>query len=201
MTLEEAAKILQKGEVLAFSTETFFGLGVDPKNIEAVEKLLTLKGREEGRGIPLIFDEMKRLYEWGVELPEAVEKKREELVTQFWPGPLTVVFTPQTTLQAELHRAIFGPERSLAVRVSSAPLARTLAYALGGAITATSANPPTFLPASNEDQVKKYFPSLPIISEDLPREALPSTIVDTRGFPFKILREGAIDASQLRAWC
>lgn len=184
--LEEARERLLAGEVVAFPTETFFGLAVDPRNDKAVAKLLELKGRDSS--ISLIIDSSKRIDEIIAEESPEVQSAREELVAKHWPGPLTLVINPKDIFSSD----IYARDGSLALRCSSHQLARDLAALMGGAITATSANPNAEDPARTVDKAREYFPNIFVLDGSVGGEKKASTIVDVRELPFKVLREGPI---------
>lgn len=196
-SLEEGALRIRTGEIVVFPTETFYGLAVDPALPAAVEKLLALKERGISAGVPLIISKSDIADSWAADADEKARQKRLELQERFWPGPLTVVLALKPEAKEMLHAGIFGPGETVAVRVSSGATAQALAEAAGGAITATSANPHGQPPAGKAEQARQYFPTLFVLEDDATQSALPSTIIDSRGFPFRILREGAIPASEL----
>ena len=200
ISIEYATRRLKEGEVVAFPTETFFGLGADPRNERAVEALLELKGRALAEGVPLIIDNEKRLQEILASEPDAVTTLRAKLTKHFWPGPLTVVVAVNANAAASFSKGIFGPEQSLAVRVSPLPAARELAAGAGGFITATSANPHGLAPPKTAAEAQNYFPALQVVDEKTGDAEKPSTIVDTRKIPFVVLRHGAIESSALQSF-
>lgn len=130
--LEQAVEALRRGGVVAFPTETFYGLAADALNPSAVERLVALKGRPGGKAIPCIVGDRAQLPRLCASFPALAERIAE----RFWPGPVTVVVPGRPDLPAPLR-----PEGTVGVRLSSHPLARALANGLGGPITSTSANP------------------------------------------------------------
>lgn len=132
ISISEAARIIKNGGVIAFPTETSFGLGVDPTNEEAIQKIFEIKKRDHGKPITLILSSTQHLSKWVLK-PNPMEKK---LIKNFWPGPLTLLLKKKKSVSNLLS----GGSDRLGVRVSSHPVARKLARQIGGAITATSAN-------------------------------------------------------------
>lgn len=202
LSLSHATLLCRGGELIAYPTETFFGIGTSPLSESGgIPKLLELKNRELKAGIPLIIDSAKRVSEWVVRESDSLKSKREELQSKFWPGPLTIVFTVDEIFRKNFDAGVFGSDFSLAVRVSSAELATALASQLGGAVTSTSANLHGKSPARTPEEVLSYFPEMPILNfQEQPLEntaELPSTIVDVRKMPFRILREGAVSKESL----
>jgi L-threonylcarbamoyladenylate synthase len=134
-----AARALARGELVAFPTETYYGLGADARSPVALARLLAAKGREAARGISLIVDGEAGLAEVAARVPA----RARALIAAHWPGPLTLVLPARPELAEALR-----PGGWVAVRVSPHPVAQALVRALGGPVTATSANragepPPT----------------------------------------------------------
>lgn len=130
--LAQACAVLRAGGVVAFPTETYYGLAVDPFNQAALSRLFTLKGRSADKPVLLIIDNPSQLGSLVAEIPPPFTL----LMENFWPGPLTLVFPGAKSLSELLtgHRGTIG------LRVSSHPVARKLVRAFGRPITATSAN-------------------------------------------------------------
>lgn len=130
--LAHACAVLRAGGVVAFPTETYYGLAVDPFNQAALARLFALKRRAVDKPVLLIVDDPTQLARLVAEIPSPFTI----LMERFWPGPLTLVFPGASSLSGMLtgHRGTIG------VRVSSHPVARQLVRAFGQPITATSAN-------------------------------------------------------------
>jgi L-threonylcarbamoyladenylate synthase len=203
LSVTDAVAAFRRGEVVAFPTETFFGLACDPSHPEAVKTLLELKGRDLGSGVPLIIDDSAQI-ETLLEESVPVGELRRRLAVQFWPGPLTIIVQPSSEWALRFQPGIRAADGSVALRVSSHPIARTLAKALGGPITATSANPHGAEPPLRSEEVRAYFPDLALISDVNNRSSganmKPSTILDVRTMPFKIVRHGAVAENELREY-
>ena len=198
--LEEAITQIRAGEIIAFPTETFYGFGVDPANDQAVQKLLGLKERSSNAGIPLIINDPGLVGSWIMPEEPQIRLQRAKLQGAFWPGPLTIVFPVNEHARESLSEAVFGPGETLALRISSEPTAVMLAEELGGAITATSANEKGKEPPKTADEVEEAFPDIPVVTTNYPRESQPdqpSTIVDVRALPFKVIRPGAISEEEM----
>ncbi len=130
--IEQAAENLRRGGVIAYPTETFYGLGADAGNEAAIEKIFRIKGRDFTNPIPLIIGAPEELGRLVREIPEAARR----LMDAFWPGPLTLIFRASASVS---HR-LTANTGLIGIRVSSHPIARLLAKELGGPLTATSAN-------------------------------------------------------------
>jgi L-threonylcarbamoyladenylate synthase len=203
---DQAAELLRSGEILAFPTETLYGFACDPCNSAAVAKLCKLKDRPPESGIPLIAASVERILpvlgRAHLARDQSNEAQCRSLVREFWPGPLTLVLdvdSETVDIEKSLAFEIFGPEQSVAVRVSESVVAQKLAeLSPNKVITATSANRRGAPAATSEEQVSRSFPEISIYGGgSLALDALPSTILDVRRLPFSILREGAICRDEL----
>ncbi len=202
--VQEAIERLVAGEVIGYPTETFYGLAVDPSNKSAVRKLLELKNRSLTEGIPLIAKDSSLVDSLVLDLNDLVRERRLSLQSSFWPGPLTIVFETNSYARDIISDGVFGPQKTLAVRVSSLELALELARNSPiGFITSTSANPRGESPPSSVEEVKNYFPNMYVIEGDTAQghnSKQPSTLVKTSNIPFSILRQGDISKDLLANW-
>ena len=130
--LAEAFRVLREGGVVAFPTETFYGLAADARNETAVEKIFRIKGRNFRNPIALIIADEREV----VPLVEEIPAAAKILMQTFWPGPLTLIFRAAPSVSSRLT----GGTGKIGIRVSSHPVARLLAAGLAGPLTATSAN-------------------------------------------------------------
>jgi len=129
---ENALQCLKQGGIVAYPTETFYGLAVDPENEQAITDLYALKKREERKPISLIIPDPTHLSS----LVSFVPNGYKGLMDCFWPGPLTLIFSARKHIPSSLT----GGTNTLALRVSSHPVAMKLSESWGGALTTTSAN-------------------------------------------------------------
>ncbi len=189
--LDEAIRIFNGGGIIAYPTETFYGLAVDPYNSDALENLFTLKGRDEKEAISLIVKDIEMVREVTTEITDGAK----ELINRFWPGPLTLIFKAKPSLP----RRLTAGGGTIALRVSSNEVADRLVTELGTPITSTSANPSGKAPATGAEDVLNYFEDKIdlLIDGGILRESEPSTILDVTGALPKIIREGAIKASDI----
>lgn len=171
--IESAARIMRSGGVIAYPTETVYGLGCDPFNEEAVSRVLEIKQRPVEKGLILVASGLAQL-DGLVELTDAERRMLEET----WPAPITYLL-PATTKVPEWVRGRFD---KVAVRVSTHPLARSLAAAVGTPIISTSANRAGRPPARNRFQVARQLGADLdfIVSGDTGLSGRPSTIIDLR---------------------
>lgn len=191
--LSRAIEILKTGGVIAYPTETFYGLGCDATRADAVQKLFDLKGRASNVAIPVLIGEIDQLANYVREVPAVAEK----LIEEFWPGPLTLIFWAKELFPKEL---LAGSEK-IAIRLSSHPIAKALAKNFGLPLTTTSANASGSPAASNIAQVEKYFGNRidGVIEGQESHSIQASTIVDVTVNPPKIVREGVISSQRLNS--
>ena len=181
-----ASEVIAKGGVIAFRTDTFYGLGADPFNAAAVARVRELKGREDDKPILLLVSDIERVAELIAERSAEFARAAE----RFWPGPLTIV----GKAVARLPEEITAGTGTVGVRLPADESVRELVRACGGVLTATSANPSGREPARSATEVKAYFPrGLDLIVDGGEVTATePSTVLDVITSPARVVREGAI---------
>jgi L-threonylcarbamoyladenylate synthase len=185
MTLTEAASILARGGLVAYPTDTLYGLAVDPRNDDAVERLYRAKGRDASVAVPLIAGSLEQAF-----AAAAFTDADVRLARAFWPGPLSIVVPASRIISARL----LGDSVTVAVRVPAHAVARALALAAGCPITSTSANRSGGTPAATADGAALAIGgALDAVVDAGPAPGgAPSTIVQlTRDGP-QLLRAGAI---------
>lgn len=148
-TVQEAVRTLRAGGLVAYPTEAVFGLGCDPRNESALERLLELKRRPTDKGLILLAADAAQLSDWVEPLPEVAAAR----VRASWPGPVTWVMPARAGVSPLLR----GAHASLAVRVTAHPLAAALARAFGGALVSTSANLSGEPPARDMETLRARF--------------------------------------------
>lgn len=190
-TIIAAVKILKRGGVIAFPTETFYGLGADAENVEAVENIYRIKGRTPQKPIPIIIGDIRNLARLVEDIPETGRK----LMKKFWPGGLTIVFRASSNVLPTLT----GGTGKIGIRLSSNAVAFQLAKTLSSPITATSANPSGADGCISADEVIRCLKGEidAIIDGGRTPGVLGSTVVDVTTDPFTVLREGIIPLSLL----
>ena len=193
--ITEAVAILKGGGVIAFPTETFYGLGADAGNERSIKQIFGIKGRDFRNPIPLIIGKKEDLSG----LVEDIPALAETLMTRFWPGPLTLVFRASGRVNPRLTAGT----GKIGIRLSSNPVATALAGALGGPITATSANLSGKKECSSAGDVLDQLGGRlhGVIDGGLTAGGLGSTILDVTCDPPRILRQGAISADRLQGIC
>ena len=187
---ERAARTIAAGGLIAFRTDTFYGLGADPFNPPAVRQIIDLKGRE-AKPILLLVSDLEELDRFIVDQTEQFKL----LARSFWPGPLTIVSTANTGLSNDLTAGT----GTIGVRLPGGDSLRDLIRLCGGALTATSANLTGSRPARNAVEVAHYFQSgLELILDSGETTATSaSTVLDvTTGVP-RLIREGELSRARL----
>jgi L-threonylcarbamoyladenylate synthase len=180
---DEAAMALRAGEIICYPTETFYALGIDPFNETAREKLYRTKGRSAEKELPLIASDEEMV----AKFCDTNDPRLKKLAARFWPGPLTIVLPSKDGV------------RNYAIRISSHPIARSLAKSFGGPIVSTSANAsgssPVQDPRNLLDSIQKNVGLL--LDAGLCPGGFPSTIISLLEKPGRILREGAIHTREI----
>lgn len=191
--LQQAVAALRAGEVVAFPTETVYGLGADASNPEAVKKIYQLKGRPSSHPLIVHIGDITQLPQWASDLSLAAIN----LASEFWPGPLTLVLKRDPAL----NTVVTGGQDTVAVRVPHHPVAQQLLKAFGGGIAAPSANRFGHVSPTRAEHVREEFGAeVGIVLDGAGCEiGLESTIVSCVGSVPQLLRPGAITLSQLQA--
>lgn len=188
----EAAQFLSQGGVVAFPTETYYGLAVDPDNETALSRLFQVKNRPWYKPVLLLIHDLSLLDSLVTAIPEAYRP----LIAQHWPGPLTLIFPARAGLSSYLT----GGTETVGIRISPHPKALALGRAFGKAITATSANLSGRHPARFAAEVVSAFGSdIDYVIDGGKTPAGPcSTIVGLYGGKLCLLRPGAIEIAGLK---
>lgn len=184
--LAHAARMIGEGCVVAYPTETYYGLGANAFDAIACGRIIELKGRGWEKRLPLIVADLEQIRVLCDELSPCLRR----LAEVFWPGPLTLVIPIRSGLGGDLAN-----QSTAAVRVSGLPLARELALAVGMPLTATSANPSDRAPAQSAGDVDcGVGGGVDLLLDGGPTAGgRPSTIVDVSGAKPRLLRSGPVD--------
>ena len=189
-TRARASAIISTGGVIAFRTDTFYGLGADPLNAAAVRKIKELKGREENKPILLLISDVDQIDRF-IEAPDSYR----QIATQHWPAALTLIGKARPELPTDLTAGT----NTIGLRLPDDEDVRAFVRGCGGALTATSANPSGRPPAQTAVEVEHYFPAGIdlIIDGGVARITEPSTVVDVSGVQPMMIREGAVKKAEL----
>ncbi len=185
-TLAEAVRVIEAGGIVAFPTETFYGLAVNPADAAAVRALFRVKGRDAASAVPLVAADVEQVESQIAQL--SPDERR--LVDRGWPGPLALLLEAPDDLARDLHAGT----HTVAVRVPGHAVARTLARHAGRPLTATSANPSGMPPATSADEVQASLgPRLDLVLDaGATPGGAPSTIVRVGRSGPVLVRAGAV---------
>jgi L-threonylcarbamoyladenylate synthase len=191
--IERAAAVLRAGGLVAFPTETVYGLGADASNDEALKKIYAAKGRPRNHPLIVHLENFAAVAQWAKNVPGAAHA----LARRYWPGPLTLILERADGVSDLLT----GGQDTIALRVPSHPIARALLAAFGGGIAAPSANRYGRVSATTAEHVRSEFGSAVdlVLDGGACEVGIESTIVDLSGPQPALLRPGSIGASELEA--
>ena len=186
----ETQKVLKGGGVIAFPTDTFYGLGANPYNTKAVDKIYSIKGRDPEKPLLLLIDSILKLDGLVEEISEASAK----LIESFWPGPLTMLFKPKHTIPKNITTGLIG------IRQPGNLITRKILAGLNYPLTAPSANFRGEDPTTTAAQVKDRLGNKVdlILDAGICRGGKPSTLVDTTKTPVQLVRAGAINFKNIQ---
>ena len=187
-----AIEIMKTGGVIAYPTETFYGLGVDALSSNAIKKIYSIKKRELSQPLLILIPHSDLLPEYADNISDVAWK----LIDQFWPGPLTIIFSASP----HLPPLLCARTQKIAIRISSHPIARALTEGFNGPITSTSANITGLTsPATPKEVSFQLGNNLDMIIDGGPTSGgKPSTIVDLTTSPPQLVREGIIPFSEIQ---
>lgn len=185
-----ARDVIEQGGLVAFPTDTVYGLACDPYNVAAIERLYAAKGRDREKAIPLLLSDVGRLGVVASRVPEIAAK----LGAAFWPGALTLVVERAPGLPEELGGGV-----TIAVRVPDHAQLRAFLESCGGALATSSANlsgrPDAVIAAQVADYLGEYVDL--IVDGGKTLGGVPSTVLDCTATPPTVLRSGAVSRTDL----
>jgi L-threonylcarbamoyladenylate synthase len=184
--LEQAAAILRQGGLVAFPTESFYGLGASALDPGAVERVFSVKGRPESKPLLVLVDSVSMAESLAAEVPAGAR----QLMTRHWPGALTLVLRAAP----RVPDALTGGTGTVGVRMPAHPVALGLVRAAHLPVTAPSANPSGAPPPTTALGVRGYFESAVdlILDGGATAGGAGSTIADCTVWPPRILRQGPV---------
>ena len=192
-TIQEAANLLRQGRLVAFPTETVYGLGADASNPEAVNKIFSAKGRPVDHPLIVHIADPIQLSDWAVDIPEAAY----QLAKQFWPGPLALILNKKPSVPL----AVTGGQNTVAVRIPQHPVALQLLQSFGGGVAAPSANRYCRISPTTAQHVLEELGDAVdfILDGGACAVGVESTIIDLSGTQPRLLRPGHIRYPQIEA--
>ncbi len=189
--MDHAVRALRAGELIAFPTETVYGLGANAANTDAVAKIFALKGRPADHPLIVHLANPDQLPHWVADIPPVAAT----LAARFWPGPLTLIL-PKA---AQVNTVVTGGQDSIGIRIPSHPIAQQLLLAFGGAIAAPSANRYGRLSPTRAEHVREEFGDAvkTILDGGESPIGIESTIIACLGNVARLLRPGFITRAQI----
>ena len=189
--IERAVAVLRAGGLVAFPTETVYGLGADAGNPQAVQRIFEVKERPATHPVIVHLADTVQLANWAREIPESARR----LAKKFWPGPLTVILKRARAASD----VVTGSQDTVALRVPSHPVAQQLLARFGGGIAAPSANRHGRVSATTADHVRREFGAAVkcVLDGGEARIGIESTIIDLSGGSAVLLRPGWITAGEI----
>lgn len=190
-TRAHAAQVIASGGVIAFRTDTFYGLGADPFNREALRRVNKLKGRDGGKPILVVISDADEAERFVNRSP-----RFNTVSNRHWPGALTIVAQAKQEVPIDLTAG----SGTVGLRLPDDETVRSFIRACGGALTATSANLAGEPPARIAEEVAHSFPAgLDLIVDGgLARGEKPSTVLDLSGQRARLIREGVVSRIELQ---
>lgn len=191
--LEQAIATMQRGGIVAFPTDTVYGIGASLAHPAALERIFQIKHRDQDRTLPLLVASPADLDK----VTEHVDPVLFQLASAFWPGPLTIALPAGPSLPS----FVVAPDHTVGVRVPDHSVALTLAKRCGGAIAVTSANVSGQSPARRPEEID---PALAgeldlVLDGGIARGGLASTVIRLEGDTIVFIREGAIPRTAIES--
>ena len=189
--VEEAARIVRSGGLIIYPTDTVYGLGCDPFNVQAVRRVFEVKGREARRPLPVLASSLKEVQRIAI-----LDERALRLAQSFWPGPLTLV-VPRKPL---LPDVVTCGQPSVGVRVPGHEFALEVIRACGGLLVGTSANRSGRpAPRTAQEAISELGDRVDLVIDAGPAPlGMPSTVLDLTGPELKVIRAGALPLERLR---
>lgn len=188
--IPQSAAAVAAGQLVVFPTDTLYGVGVHAFNEAAIERLYEVKQRPLSKGIPVLLADNEDIDKVAASVPPVAR----DLISRFWPGPLTIIVPKHKDLPASI-----SPNENVALRIPDNEVARELIRACGGALATSSANLSGNIPPQTaEDALAQLGGLVAVVLDDGPTGvALPSTIIDCTAETLRVLRRGPVEMQQL----
>lgn len=193
--LETAITMMQQGGVIAFPTDTVYGIGASLAHRDALARVYDIKGRSHEKPLPVLVSRADVIDT----LTDQPDPELLRLASLFWPGPLTIVLKAGETLPPE----VIAPDGTFGVRIPDHSIALTIAQHNGGAIATSSANRSGTPPACHAEEILEALGDEidVILDGGIAPRSIASTVIRREGDTITVIREGAISSDTLRkAW-
>ena len=190
--IQSVIDILRNGGIVGYPTETVYGLGCNPWNMEAVKRIQFLKGRDSDKPMIILIPQIQDVDLLTVSVPN----RTKSVMKTFWPGSLTLVLKGSE----KAPEYILNENKTIGLRISSDPVCRNLLKKYNHPIVSTSANPSGENPARSAEEVEAFFGDKldAVLDGGLRKTREPSTVVDLSGDEMRILRTGAVKIDKIR---
>ena len=191
--IDYAANLLRQGRLVAFPTETVYGLGADASNPDAVRRIFQAKGRPADHPLIVHIPSVDSLNDWALIVPDAAQ----QLAARFWPGPLALILKKKS----EVPLVVTGGQNTVGLRMPDHPVALRLLHAFGGGVAAPSANRFCRISPTQASHVEEELGDAVdlILDGGACQVGVESTIVDLSGNRPKLLRPGHITRHDIEA--
>jgi tRNA threonylcarbamoyl adenosine modification protein (Sua5/YciO/YrdC/YwlC family) len=184
--LDAAAEAVLRGGIIAFPTDTIYGLGCSLFDVSAVEMVARLKRRDPSLAVISLIPDPSQAYGLAADVSAVAER----LIQRFWPGPVSLIFRAAMVVPPRVR----GAGGTVALRCPKDRLCQALLSRIGGPVVSSSANLTGHRPAETAEEVIAICGSqLDLVLDGGPRQGEPSTLVDVSGARPRLLRRGAID--------
>jgi tRNA threonylcarbamoyl adenosine modification protein (Sua5/YciO/YrdC/YwlC family) len=187
--LRRAIDALEAGGVIAYPTDTVYGLGCDLMNKHAIERLYAIKGMDRSQPLAFVCPDLSDIARYAV-----VDNQAYRLLRRFLPGPYTFIL-PATR---EVPKLVQMRRKNVGIRVPACEATRALARELGRPIISSTAARPGDEPHVDPHEIDTAFPGLALVLDGGAGGLVPTTVVDLTQTPPEIVREGAGDVSEFR---
>ena len=191
--LEQTIEAIQRDGVVAFPTDTVYGIGASLNHPNALARIYEIKGRDRDRSLPVLLSSIAEI----VRVTRDTDPDVLRLASTFWPGPLTIALPALPSLPAEVVAA----DATVGVRVPNHSVALILAQRSGGMLATTSANLSGQPPAHRADEIDPVLAERLdlILDGGIARGGQASTVIRVDGATISVIREGAISATAVEA--
>jgi len=189
--IEEAAKLIEEGKLIAFPTETVYGLGADALNEEAVRRIFEIKGRPLNKPLSILIGKKEDLKQYVQKIPEVAEA----LVEKFWPGPVTLIFRASSLIPDMMK----GKNNTIGIRMPNCRVALEIVKTSRVPLACPSANlsgRPS--PTKAEEVIKDLGEKIDLILDgEETRIGVESTVLNLTTYPPTMVREGALKREEI----
>lgn len=180
--IRRAKDALEAGEVIAYPTDTVYGLGCDLMNKKATERLYQIKGVDSSHPLAFICPDLSQIAKFAV-----VENHHYRILRRYLPGPYCFILEATR----DVPKMIQSKRKTVGIRVPAHPIIRDLTLELGRPIISTTAQIPGGDPILDPDEIDDTFKGLGLVIDGGPGGVVPTTIIDLTKSPPEVMREGA----------